>query len=312
MANTNSYEYVSLDEKNIHELIPLYKNIFGVRYTLAQIKAKYQPSYTGIHAQGHFAFFNKKAVAFHGAIPVLMRYKNQIELCAQYGDAMTLADHSGNGLFTKLGELTDQTLQDNGVKFVWGFPNQNSEYGYVNKLNWQGKERMQCYIFKLNPLSSEVIYRKTKIFNQHKQERIKSLLSSIIIDKKDLQSIDKRLFGGIERSSDFYRYKSFSTNYFVNLNGTKVWIKPVGGLLVGDLEFKTEANLLETINDLKALAKQLGLNKVVIQTSPNTMLNNTLKKHFQSIDSWLIGYKNFYSKLPLDQLQFTYGDLDTF
>ena len=312
MATTKPYNFVPLDDQNMHLLIPLYKKVFGVSYTLDQIKAKYQPEFTGIFAQGHFAYYQGDAVAFHGAIPMLMRFKNKLELCAQYGDAMTLKSHAGQGLFTRLGELTDQVLMEKGVKFVWGFPNQNSEYGYVNKLGWQGRERMKCYILKLNTLSSEVLFRKTKILESIKQEQIKKKLSPYLIEKKKLQSIDTHVSGGIDRSLDFYNYKSFTPNYFIRINDTKVWIKPLGGLLVGDLEIKSETQVLESLNDLKQLAKKLGLNKVILQASPKSELNQILKENYSSIDSWLIGYKNFNSNFPLESLQFTYGDLDTF
>ena len=312
MDTTKQYRYVPLDESNIHLLIELYQKVFGVSYSLSQIKQKYQPTYTGLNAQGHFAFYKDQAVAFHGAIPVQMRYKNQIELCAQYGDAMTLKAHTGNGLFTRLGELTDSLLKENGVRFVWGFPNQNSEYGYIHKLNWQGNKRMQCYVLPLGKLSQEVIFRKTLLFNKRYQEKIEKKLAPLLLPRKNLHSIDPQKAGGINRSEAFYAYKSFSKNYFIHLEGTKIWIKPLGGLLVGDLELTDEKQLLNCIKHLKILAKELGLNKVVIQTSPESELNLLLKQHYTPIDSWLIGFKNFDSDIPFDQLQFTYGDLDTF
>lgn len=308
----NVYQFESLNESNIHHLVYLYKQVFGTDYTLAFIKAKYGSDYTGISAQGHFAFFSGKPVAFHGAIPVIMQQGEKKELCAQYGDAMTLKSHTGNGLFTILGEKTDNLLKKLNVKFVWGFPNQNSEYGYVNKLNWQGTERMQCYIIKVNSFPMEQILRKTKVFSKIGEQRIENKLRGLIIPKQDLYSIDTEKLGGINRSSNFYDYRNFTSNYFINLNGTKVWVKPKGGLLVGDLEVVSETQVLKTIEDLKALASELGLHQLVIQASPKSKLNLILKTKFNAIDSWLIGYKNFNSEFDLTKLQFTYGDLDTF
>lgn len=312
MANTEEYQFVPLKDDNLHLLIDLYQKVFKINYSLEEIKAKYQPLYTGLKAQGHFAFKNGAAVAFHGAIPFLMRYKGKVELAAQYGDAMTLKSHTGKGLFTKLGQLTDQLLQKNEVRFVWGFPNQNSEFGYVNKLAWQGKLRMQCYIFQLSKVSSEVLFRKTKLLEQKKQEKIYRTLQPLLTPRENLHSINTSEAGGVDRSKELYAYKSFSKNYFIQIASTKVWIKTTGGLLVGDLEVRNENQVLNALEELKQLAKQLGLNKLVIQLSPGTQLNQILSKHFKAIDSWLIGYKNFNSEFPLEKLQFTYGDLDTF
>jgi hypothetical protein len=293
-------------------LVFLYKQVFGTDYTLDFIKAKYGSDYTGITAQGHFAFFEKKPVAFHGAIPVIMTQGGQKELCAQYGDAMTLKSHAGNGLFTILGQKTDELLQTLGVRFAWGFPNQNSEYGYVNKLNWLGTERMQAYILKINNLSTEQLLRKSKIFSKLGQSRIEKKLENLIIPKTNIHSINVIKVGGIDRSNSFYKYRSFTSNYFINLNGTQIWIKPQGGLLVGDLEVKSEEQVLKTVDELKQFAKELGLHQVVIQASPKSKLNQILKSKYDVIDSWLIGYKSFNSEFELEKLQFTYGDLDTF
>lgn len=312
MKTLSKYQFEQLNDSNIHHLVYLYKQVFRTNYSIDFIKAKYGSKYTGINAQGHFAFYKSKPVAFHGAIPVVMQQGKKKELCAQYGDAMTLKSHAGNGLFTILGEETDALLKTLGVRFAWGFPNQNSEYGYVNKLEWQGKSRMQCYILKTKTLPTEQLLRKTKVFSKISQNRIEKKLHDLIIPKEALCSIDLEKMGGIERSNNFYEYRSFTPNYFIQLNGTKVWIKPKGGLLVGDLEVKSEEQVFSSILDLKKLAVDLGLHQVIIQASPNSKLNQILKNKYQAIDSWLIGYKIFNSEIDLDKLQFTYGDLDTF
>lgn len=312
MSSSYQYYFEKLNKSNIEHLVFLYKKVFGTRYALDFVKSKYLNDYTGITAQGHFAFFKNKPVAFHGAIPVLMKQGDQIELCAQYGDAMTLKSHTGNGLFTILGKKTDTLLQELGVQFVWGFPNQNSEYGYVNKLDWQGTERMQCYIIKINTAPTEQLYRKSKVFSKYNQNRIEHKLRKLIIPKQNLHSIDTDEYGGIDRSDQFYKYRSFTPNYFIELNGIKAWIKPKGGLLVGDIEVQSSQQIMRSIEDLKELASSLGLNQLIIQASPKSKLNQVLKNELKPIDSWLIGYKNFSSKLDLSKLQFTYGDLDTF
>jgi len=312
MANIDAYKLVALDDGNIHLLRGLYQKVFGKNYNLEQIRAKYKPEYTDIVAQGHFAFYKGEAIAFHGAIPMYMTQGGNRELCAQYGDAMTLKSHTGNGLFTKLGELTDELLIQKGVKFVWGFPNQNSEYGYVNKLHWSGEERMQCFKIKLRSISKEQIFRRHQKLQKNYQIQLYKRLSPYRVKKSNLNSIDLLQYGGIERSDDFYKYKSFTPNYFLSIKGNKVWIKPKGGLLIGDMEIKSEQSVLQCIQELISLGKSIGLHQLVIQASPKSQICQILKKHHTPIDTWLIGYKNFDSNLDLERLQFTYGDLDTF
>jgi hypothetical protein len=120
------------------------------------------------------------------------------------------------------------------------------------------------------------------------------------------------MFVSTSRSKEYYNYKSFTPNYFVELKSTKIWIKPTGGLLVGDMEVVNESQVSETISSLKDLAAQLGLKKVIIQTDQESELCKMLQTKHLFSDSWLIGYKNFTSNFPLEKLQLTYGDLDTF
>jgi hypothetical protein len=311
MVNTD-YNFQALSEENMHWLIPLYKKVFNKNYQHKQIHAKFTTNYTGLAAQGHFAILNEEVVAFHGAIPVVMQYKDQTELAAQYGDAMTLKGHTGKGLFTKLGILTDELLKQKGVRFVWGFPNQNSEYGYVNKLNWKGNNRMQAFIIPLSKVSEEVLRRKANIGVESFQEKIKRIIEPIRIEKVNLQSVNTDQYPSVQHSTNFFEYKSFSPNYMIDLAGCKVWIKTEGGLLVGDVEQKSEEQFTELIQHLVQLGKKLGLHQLVFQFSPNSTHCQWMKKHYKAVDSWLIGYKNFNSDFPLEELQLTYGDLDTF
>lgn len=311
MVNTD-YEFEALSEENLHGLIPLYHKVFNKKYQEQQIRAKFLTNNSAISAQGHFAKLNGQVVAFHGAIPVLMQYKNQIELAAQYGDAMTLKGHTGKGLFTKLGRLTDELLKKKGVRFVWGFPNQNSEYGYVNKLDWKGNKRMQAFLIPLSIVSEEVLRRKANLGVESFQEKIKRIIEPIRIEKANLQSVNTDQYPSVQHSKNFFEYKSFSPNYMIELAGCKVWIKTEGGLLVGDVEQKSEEQFTELIQHLLQLGKKLGLHQLVFQFSPQSTHCQWMKKHYKAVDSWLIGYKDFNSDFPLEELQLTYGDLDTF
>lgn len=312
MADISSYDFIPLSEDNVHHLISLYRDVFHQSHSIDKIKKKFFSPHLKIKALGYFAFYKGKAVSFHVAIPIQIKYNNKIELAAQYGDSMTLPSHSGKGLFTKLGELTNELLIQNDIKFAWAFLNQNSEYPYLNKLNWTAKIRMQYFIIKTGAFPTEAILRKTKLFHQYHQNLIQQKLTPLILEKQEFSSIHFDKYGSTNKDKDFYLYKSYTTNYLIMLNNVKVWIKPLGGLLIGDMETTNEKSFFKTIHELKKLACSLGLNKLVFQASPETTLYQMLSKKYEANNSWLIAYKNFNSNFPLDKLQFTYGDLDTF
>lgn len=51
---------------------------------------------------------------------------------------MTHPSYAGRGIFSELAErLYARVFEDHGLGLVWGFPNPNSHYGFVNKLGWK-------------------------------------------------------------------------------------------------------------------------------------------------------------------------------
>jgi hypothetical protein len=50
---------------------------------------------------------------------------------------MTHPEYTGRGVFKELAlQLYDDCRRKYGVNFVWGFPNDNSHYGFIKNLNW--------------------------------------------------------------------------------------------------------------------------------------------------------------------------------
>ncbi|WP_459210772.1 GNAT family N-acetyltransferase [Aquimarina rhabdastrellae] len=310
-----NYSIAPLSHKNIKDLLYLYEFVFGNTYSLDFILKKFDTSYLGKSYYGHLAYHDKRPIAFHGAIPVLMEYQGRHEIAAQYGDAMTLPTYTGKGLFTKLGQLTDQQLQDDGISFVWGFPNQNSEYGYINKLHWNYVERMQGYKIKTAIIPLEKMVRKFKFTNQFYINRIKKafekyrvpsyIQGSVLNSKNDIVTTC--------RNTHYYTYKSFSENFTIKIDDVLFWIKIKNGLLIGDIETPSKAAFNNALEKLKKLASDNGIGELIFQSSPNTLTTDLLQEQSDDyFESWIVGFKNFSSKFPLEKLKLTFGDLDTF
>jgi hypothetical protein len=308
------YQIEKLSDKNLADLISIYKTVFGTLYSEDEIYKKFDTSYLGLKYFGHIAYFQKKPIAFHGAILVEMKHNNQLELAAQYGDAMTVKEHVGKGLFTKLGELTDEQLKAAGIKFVWGFPNQNSEYGYINNLNWTYEEQVKGYKIKIATIPFEKMARKMphtlkiydklmyKSFLKFKTNKIIS--GSVFLEKNTVS---------IHRNAEFYSYKAFTNNFVIEIHETLFWIKIKNGLLIGDVQIKSKEQFDSALKILKHIAFKMGISEIIFQTSPNTLLATIMETRAnEKFDSWKVGYKNFNSNFPLKNLKFTFGDLDTF
>lgn len=309
-----AYRFEKIADSNLTDLKIIYKTVFGKKYDDEEILKKFDTRYLGVTHFGYIAYYQNKPVAFHGAIPVQMKYKNQVELAAQYGDAMTVKAHVGKGLFTKLGKLTDAQLESNGIQFVWGFPNQNSEYGYLNNLNWKYYESIKGYKIKTTAFPFEKLARKIKFTSKLYDTTILKAFSKFQTDKIISGSVflnDDAV--SIHRNDAYYRYKTFSNNFTIEINETLFWIKINNGLLVGDVQMQTLEKFDVALQTLKEIAAKTGIKEIVFQASPNTLLSHIMEpRALEKFDSWKVGFKNFNSNFPLKNLKFTFGDLDTF
>jgi hypothetical protein len=283
-----------------------------MKFTIEVLRRKYNTSYLGKPYFGYFAFRNDRPVAFHGCILFRLKYSDQTELAAQFGSAMTLKEFSGQGLFTRLGEMTEEDLKKEGIRMIFGFPNQNSEFGYINKLGWKFEVRMNGYKVRTRAIPYEKILRRTGFQNLY-QRMAESALEKLILKNyvlsNSLENADKVT---VLRDENFFRYKNFTSNYILDLNGIKLWVKPCGALHVGDLERITENKLTQLMKDLKLLARRLGLSEIIFQFPEGSENDQLFKKHFQGFSSWIVGYKSLGTNWPLKKLQLCYGDLDTF
>jgi GNAT superfamily N-acetyltransferase len=309
-----SYKFISLTSENIKDLIYLYKHIFGEIVTLNELLAKFDTSYLGTGYFGYLAYDKEKPIAFQGVVPVLMKYNEKTELAAQYTDSMTLPIYRGKGILTELIKLTYDALRKENVKFIWAFPNQNSEYVFKNKLDWQFNERIQGFSIKTTLLPIEKIARKFDITNRLYEKKIlkcfkiyktDAIINGSVFFEKDIVST--------VRNREFYNYKSFTNNFTISIEGVLFWIKIKNGLLIGDIETPSEELFHIAFKKLKQIAVFNGIGEINIQASPDTKIAKLIKKHSKkTFESWAVGYKNFTSDFPLEQLKFTFGDLDTF
>ncbi|MBQ4821775.1 GNAT family N-acetyltransferase [Aquimarina sp. MMG016] len=308
------YQIIALSRENIKDLKYLYKAVFNNDVSLDFIHKKFDTTYLGKSYFGHLAYDNGNPIAFHGAIPMLMEFEGKKELAAQYGDAMTLANYTGKGLFTKLGKLTDTQLKEAGIRFVWGFPNQNSEYGYLNKLDWLYQERMCGFSIKTSGLPIEKLSRVSKISNKLYQKHITDVFNPY----KTQASINGSVFKNNHvvstvRDQNYYDYKAFGDNFTIELHNSLFWLKVKNGILIGDIEITNEEDFDKALDLLKKIASKNGIGYITFQSSPNTLISSLLEKRTDhQFQSWVVGYKNFNSDFPLEKLKLTFGDLDTF
>jgi hypothetical protein len=275
---------------------------------------KWKTDYTGSINIGFIAFSkSNEPAAYYGVFPCFVEFNGKKILAAQSGDTMTHPSHGGKGLFTTLAKLTYELATQKGIEFVFGFPNDNSYPGFVKKLNWTHNENMNTYKINVNTIPIAGFFKKFKsVFPVYKQ--FLNIVFQFFKTSKTFfnNSAHENYVINVIHNDDFFRYKLFQDNYLLQINGTNVWLKTDGWLLVGDIEKSDSLDFIKLIQKIKLIALITGHTKLVFSVSNDTWLDNHLKKSIESEKGGYIGYLNLTSTLPLEKMKFVLADLDTF
>ncbi|MFM7682710.1 MAG: GNAT family N-acetyltransferase [Bacteroidota bacterium] len=310
-----NYQIELLTKEKVKDLVPMYENAFGKKITEAALQQKLDTNFVGISHVGYTAYDqNGNAVAFYGVFPCLANYNGETYLVAQSGNTMTHTAHQGKGLFTILAKKTYEYCVEKGIHLVFGFPNNNSYPGFVQKLNWIHFDTIEAYTLRVKTLS---FYRMHKWFNWSENKFYKRghrILSNCKKGQSFPSSCKQEGVPVIDHSSDFFNYKTYEKNYLIEVAGLNCWVKFNSEyLLVGDIQLAEEREWNKTLDHLKKLAAKMFIPHLRFQGSTNTPLANYFQKIGQKLEAThAIGGINFSNIIPLEKMKFTAADNDTF
>lgn len=324
--NNSEYKFVRLSSNNLADLLILIKDAYGREDSIERLKKKYNTKIWGAQFIGYIAYSreSEEVAAYYGVFPISFKHEGKVVLAAQSGDTMTHSNHRRRGLFVQLAEKTYLLAKEKGVKFIFGFPNDNSFPGFKNKLGWQFEKKMKNYNFIVPTLPVDLVMKKIGEGSLSKTR-----------DKYCLKVLSYFMSGNIPfvfstnenynscvliKDLNYFRYKH-SNNHFVYSynNKVKLWIKYDGSLVIGDISFDNE-NCSESIKTkiikealyrIKLMASFCGIIRIKMYVSPNSNIDKIFK-NIKHRDGLNIGYLDFGSNIPLGKFSFTYSDFDTF
>lgn len=76
-------------------------------------------------------------IGHYAVSPIEMMVDNEIYLAGLSMTTMTHPEYGGKGIFSKLAESVYEHQKQKDHLMVWGFPNNNSHYGFNKNLNWR-------------------------------------------------------------------------------------------------------------------------------------------------------------------------------
>lgn len=310
----DNYSFERLSKNNLKYLVTLYKNAFNIDIGEEDLLKKYDTKQFGLEYIGFLAISKDNIpAAYYGVFPLICYCENVEVLCAQSGDTMTHQDHRGKGLFIELAKKTYELAKDNGVQFIFGFPNQNSYPGFVKKLSWQHIYDLNMYSVKVPTLPLAKVVKKIPFLLPFYTLFFKFIFLFL---KKSHKGFDNSLkvdgYDSILHDTVFFNYKSYHPSYFLKIKGKIVWLKVDGRLWIGDIEFSSQEEFNSVIKSLKYLAFMIGANEIHFHTSPNTTYDNYISKLGKVKFKNPVGFLNLGNELDLSNIKFQSGDFDTF
>jgi hypothetical protein len=311
----DNYFFEKLSEKNVHDLIPIYFDAFKKKISIDFLLKKLDTSKVTISSLGYIAYCEKnKAVAFYGVYPCQIEFNGKSYSAAQSGDTMTHSDHTGKGLFTQLALKTYESCKENGIHFVFGFPNENSFPGFIKRLGWSHFDDMTPFLVRVKCIPwirlKNTFKLPQKIHNNWCRYILRKTKKGVSFKSSALELE----YPVVDHSEAFFEYKTYSENYLIQLNGINIWVKFDDLFLyIGDIEKCDEETFLKTIKKLKGLAFRMGLPHLRFQTSSDTWGFQMFQKIGVRMETkYPVGGINFSSEIPLEKMKFTGADNDTF
>jgi hypothetical protein len=305
------YRAVRLNSENLKDFLIIYNEVHQNSFDLNYFQKKFDTNYTGLNFVGYLAYHieSNEPAAFYGVFPVLIGHKGQSLLAAQSGDTITSPKHQRKGLFIFLAHLTIELAKKAGVKFIFGFPNENSSPGFYNKLKWEMDHHLLRYYYKTNAFPFSKIFTKlgqVKLYEAFIAARSKRYSKNLkLTDNTDENSYL------IARNAKYIKYKSFSVSYFITIEGINFWFKTHNGLHIGDYYAPQDTNYEMLKSAINKLSRITGQNQVVFyisEHSPSVELWNKIAEPIKDISCCFTSLDGNQYK----PLVFTFADRDTF
>lgn len=307
------YRIERLSQDLIKDLENLHEAVYSKKPVKAYYQKKYDTAYTCIEYVGFIAYDTSGTpIAYYGVIPCFIGWKNEKILAAQSADTMTHPLYRNKGLFKDLSIKTLDLCRELKIELVFGFPNENSYPGFM-KFGWQTIHTMEFYAirvqtFPLYKLSKKIGFLQIPYERWRKQVLEKYYTETSVVEN----SVIKDGFAGILRDEAYKKYKSYNKTRVIQSANATVWVKPGEALLIGDMEYVTKENFNHVIDNLKSVAKKLGLTQIQFHCSKGTTLNKLFSAIINPAPSFHVIIKDLGSDIPLDQLKFTLADIDIF
>jgi len=309
------YRLAALRGSDLAPVLPLFLDAFGREFDARKLERKYTCEEGGLAGFVSVAFAdNGEAAGSVGVLPWPVRFGDRSEVAGQMVDVATSNAHRGRGLFVRLADHAREVCESAGVAFLFGFPNDAAYPIWMNKLGYEHIHDLVEYRVPVRTAPVERVARRAgALGGLYERHVTRTLRPYVPADPVLENSLVVEGFAGIDRDREFHAYKAaFNGSRVLAVDGGRAWVNPQHGLLIGDLEASSEADMDASLRSLVRLARRLGLHHVVFQVSRGTRFSPFFESRARTLPGLPVIHRNLSSQIPADRLRFTFGDLDNF
>ena len=313
MENTKEYTIKRLDASMLKDLEDLHTLVYGNRPASGHFQKKYDTAYTGVGYVGFMAYHaDGEPLAYYGVLPCFMQYKGGVVLAAQSADTMTNPKYRYKGLFVELSLITFELCKKLGITFVFGFPNQNSYHGAVNKLGWKMTHSMERFYVPVDGLPLELTASRFSWLKPLYTRYVDRVFGQYTLAQPGLaNAFSAEGFGGISRDERYLLYRTYSPSRVIRIGKAQVWMRVRGGLVIGDLQVAGR-DFVSTIGELRELARRAGLGGISFIVSVGTAVHGLFAAEYTAEPSFPVLFQDLGATIPLEEIRFSYSDIDIF
>ena len=162
---------------------------------------------------------NDLLVGHYAVSPYMLKYFDETILTALSMTTMTHPNYAGKGIFGTLAEnLYGEFSTSENLKAVWGFPNNNSHYGFIKNLNWKNLELFPSFSLATNKFK----HTNNSLFSSFKNFNIKHINAIELVNKnysvyskRSLEYLNWRYSQNPINMYDYFEYSQNDISYFI-------------------------------------------------------------------------------------------------
>jgi len=319
MAVTNrteevEYRFERFTPDQLPQLHSLHRAVFGSGSSEEKLRQKFASPVPGRAVIGYLAYApDGTAAAYYGIFPMIVEHQGQTLIVGQSGETMTHPDHRGRGLFTKLGRRTYDAAGQEGVAFVFGFPNSNSYPGFVKYLGWTHNRTMRSYWLPVPTIPFNRLLRGRPSIADRLDRFQKRLILALGL-ARPTDEIESSVLAsgqsGIKRDRAFVDHKPTILTF--EQSRATAYFRLDEHLSIGDVVAEPGAKPFGLLIRLGAIAFLTGRLRIRFHASPGTAADRFLRGRMPVKEGLPYGHVSFDDEVDPELFDFTFIDYDTF